>query len=518
MSDNPAYVIGSGPAGTAAARALLDKGVQVVMVDSGGTLEPERRAEVRHLADREPPAWTAAQVAAIKGDLKVSRAGVKEKKIFGSSFASRPSAHFPVDQENCRFYLSFAKGGLSNLWGRGILPLSRQDAEDWPFDPAELHPYYRKVFEFVPLAGRLDDLSAIYPLHGQEVQNYRFSSQSQLLLDWFERNRRQLVDAGVHFGATRLAASMNDCRYCGLCMYGCPYDILYCSTHTLASLAGNKRFRYLPGLVVDSLEERHDGVILRAVQEVDGIRRLFHADRVYTAAGSVATTRIMLKSLGLVGQRVTLKCSDLYYLPALSFRGGTNVVDEELFTLSQLMLEIKDETLSRHFISIHLHGYNDIFLNVLKGMSSPFSEVLMPLMRSFLNRFLVLFCFLHSDHSASLDCHLSSDGRLMVQGRDNPASRDLYRKLRKKLIRLAPKLGLMPIPFYARKRLAGTSMHFGGSFPMRKCPSKMQTDFMGRPTGMHRVHLVDASVLPTIPAGSYTLTVMANAYRIGMES
>jgi choline dehydrogenase-like flavoprotein len=37
---------------------------------------------------------------------------------------------------------------------------------------------------------------------------------------------------------------------------------------------------------------------------------------------------------------------------------------------------------------------------------------------------------------------------------------------------------------------------------------------LGRPAGWRRIHLVDASVFPTIPATTITYTAMANAHRI----
>jgi choline dehydrogenase-like flavoprotein len=49
---------------------------------------------------------------------------------------------------------------------------------------------------------------------------------------------------------------------------------------------------------------------------------------------------------------------------------------------------------------------------------------------------------------------------------------------------------------------------------MRREPGKFETDVLGRPAGFNRVHVVDSTVLPTIPATTITFTVMANARRI----
>jgi hypothetical protein len=53
---------------------------------------------------------------------------------------------------------------------------------------------------------------------------------------------------------------------------------------------------------------------------------------------------------------------------------------------------------------------------------------------------------------------------------------------------------------------------------MSRNPGALQTDTLGRPTGFSRVHAIDSTVLPSIPATTVTFSVMANAYRIGAGS
>jgi choline dehydrogenase-like flavoprotein len=61
----------------------------------------------------------------------------------------------------------------------------------------------------------------------------------------------------------------------------------------------------------------------------------------------------------------------------------------------------------------------------------------------------------------------------------------------------------------------GRGFHSGGSFPMSAEPHAGETDILGRPHGLRRIHAIDSTVLPSIPATTITFTVMANAYRIG---
>jgi len=44
------------------------------------------------------------------------------------------------------------------------------------------------------------------------------------------------------------------------------------------------------------------------------------------------------------------------------------------------------------------------------------------------------------------------------------------------------------------------------------------SDNLGRPRRSKNIHIVDASILPTIPPGPITFTLMANSRRIVEES
>ncbi|TIW07959.1 MAG: hypothetical protein E5V70_09525, partial [Mesorhizobium sp.] len=44
------------------------------------------------------------------------------------------------------------------------------------------------------------------------------------------------------------------------------------------------------------------------------------------------------------------------------------------------------------------------------------------------------------------------------------------------------------------------------------------TDSLGRLARWDRIHLIDGSVFPNVPATTFTLTVMANSHRIACEA
>jgi choline dehydrogenase-like flavoprotein len=95
----------------------------------------------------------------------------------------------------------------------------------------------------------------------------------------------------------------------------------------------------------------------------------------------------------------------------------------------------------------------------------------------------------------------------------------MLRRVIRQLRRCGRVLDIHPIPGQTRLSAAAKSYHFGGSFPMDKTISgDFSSDLLGRVGPWRNVHLVDASVFPTVPATTFTLTIMANAHRIATES
>ena len=70
----------------------------------------------------------------------------------------------------------------------------------------------------------------------------RPSRQAQQLLDDLESHREALTRLGFEYGYSRLAVRSfpkngdAGCVYCGLCLYGCPYSLIYSSAHSLPEL------------------------------------------------------------------------------------------------------------------------------------------------------------------------------------------------------------------------------------------------------------------------------------------
>ena len=97
----------------------------------------------------------------------------------------------------------------------------------------------------------------------------------------------------------------------------------------------------------------------------------------------------------------------------------------------------------------------------------------------------------------------------------NERTEPVLRKVVSKLRRNYKHLQAIPLDPMLRLGKPGRSFHSGGTFPMQISPGQFQSDRFGRPYGFKRVHAVDSTIFPSIPATTITLSVMANAHRIG---
>src|SRR4026209_2134546 len=105
----PVYVIGSGPAGVAAAHALVDRGVEVVMLDVGLDLEPERGQLIDEMYAQEPEAWDVSQIEELRRGMRATADGIPQKLTYGSDFPFRDAGQAgAVEANGVDFLLSGA--------------------------------------------------------------------------------------------------------------------------------------------------------------------------------------------------------------------------------------------------------------------------------------------------------------------------------------------------------------------------------------------------------------------------
>ena len=386
-------IVGSGPSAVSAAFCLLRKGLSVTMLDVGYRLEPQRQQLVSRLAAATPQEWDGDSLEMLRKATSPDVKGLPKKLVYGSDYAYRaPGELVQIEERGVDLLVSHALGGLSNAWGANVLPFHDLDITDWPVRVADLAPYYRAVFSFVDLSAMEDRLSSRFPLYTDSPRALRPSRQAQQILDDLESHREALTRLGFEYGYSRLAVRSfpkngdAGCVYCGLCLYGCPYSLIYSSAHSLPEMESFPGFRYVPGHYVERVEQKQGRVTIHARRTDTGSREQINAERVFLGCGAVSTTKIVLESLYEPGREAILHDSQYFLIPMMRLRGTPGVAQESLHTLSQVCLELNDPAVSQRSVHMLIYTYNDLYWRALNKLLGPLFLPMKPVVDQMLSR------------------------------------------------------------------------------------------------------------------------------------
>jgi choline dehydrogenase-like flavoprotein len=511
MSD---LVVGSGPAGIAAALALRARGRPVILIDGGRRLAPATEALRARLAAAAGPAdWDAAAARAWAAPPPgVAAGGIARHAAAAALMAEAETLAAPAPWFGLR--ASQAAGGLSLVWGAAVLPWAAADLAGWPVGPEALAPHYRAVAGFLPVAGRQDQLAALFPdLPMAGRVPLMPGPQGAALLAALDRAAPRLRAQGLVHGMARQAVEAEACRGCGLCLRGCPWGLVASTLPLLERLRADPGVSYQPGRIVTGFAEDAAGVTLRLA---DGTR--LAGTRLFLAAGVLGTARIALASLPGPAE-LLLADSPQLFTPFLALRGTGDPRAAARHELALAFLELADPAVSPFLVHTQLYGWTEAYAREMRARYPlPFAG---PLFDRLARRLIVAQSFLHSRHGPRIGLSLApgdAAGRLRVRLVAAAEMAGVAAAVRRRLARGLRAAGLLALRPAARDGAPGSSFHCGGTLPMRAAPGPGETDALGRPAGLARVHIVDASVLPAIPATTITFPVMANAHRIAMAA
>jgi choline dehydrogenase-like flavoprotein len=472
------------------------------------------------MAATTPENWQASDLALTRFSA-TAESGRGYKRLFGSELAFRDDGVLDLHAgPDVAARPSYALGGLSNVWGSGLLPYTDSDLEGFPIAAAELAAGYRAVLEFVPYAGEEDELSERYPLLRTPDGPLIRSPAGEELLARLRRHARTLGRAGYHFGAPRLAlrvghpAPANGCIYCGHCLDGCPYGHIYNAAQTIEQLRRGGRIEYRPGLHVDRVLERDVEVMVEATPLEGGPPLSLRGSRAFLAAGAVSTTVILQRS-GLLPARSEILDSQALYLPFFWIGRSGRTGREPGHTLAQTMIVLDDPAVAANPIHLALYTYNDGLSERAREVHPRLSSLAGPALEAVTRRLAVGICFFHSDDSHRVASNWREDrGAVELEPVINPTTAATVRRFQRALLRSLGPLGLVPLAPLAELAPAGGGYHYGGSIPMRSRPRFGESDTLGRPAATRLIHVVDGSCFPSVPGGAITFSAMANAHRI----
>jgi choline dehydrogenase-like flavoprotein len=522
-----AIVVGSGASAVHAAWPLVMAGCRVLMLDVGmqdgtyGDLIPDRSFDDLRRTDRSQHRYLLGE--RFEG-VPVGTMRVGAQLTPPRSFINRDVERLtPLESENFVGMESLAVGGLAAGWGAGVGRFTSEELAGLPVTLADLQPHYGAVERRIGTCGEDDDLTATLGVHDDMMPPLPVDANSEYLLSRYRQRREALVQSGLRLGVTRLAACSREFagraphRLHDLDFWSDAGRSVYRPRWTLDELRAHENFTYASGVVVQQFREA-GGTVTVCGRRVDGGMEQFTARSLVLAAGVFGTARIVLRSLGLHDRPVPYVCNPYTYAPCLLPGVVGRQSPSARHSLSQLTATFAPPGGDWPPMHVSVYSYRSLLtFKLIK--ESPLSARAGVRMLPALVPLLVILGLHHADEPSpgkSVTLLAARDGRperLRIahapgdgfSPRMNEHERLLFRQMRQ--------LGCYP--FKRVRPGPGSSIHYAGTFPMSDAPGELGTDRNGLLSGTKQVYLADGSLLRRLPAKGLTLTLMANADRIG---
>lgn len=528
---DPMVIVGSGAAGVHCALTLLQAGCRVRMLDVGqiGQSPPLPRVPVSELKSQLPDSQgyflgANAKEIRLPGDdgeyyaLPPSKSHVVET---GHAIDPQSSGFSPLT--------SFARGGFAEAWTGGCYPFDDNDLRNFPLDFSGMRPFYEKVSRRIGVSGA-DDLVSLIPFHDGIQDPLPLDRHSELLLRAYQKNRKHR-SPGIHLGHARSSVisqaidERSACSSLGRCLWGCPTSSFYVPSLTLAECQAFENFDYHPGLRVSHAvcdSERR----VKAIQATDtqGETHRFDVGTLVLAAGTLSTSEIYLKSLYHAGDSnpvlTGLMDNRQIHIPFVTPAMFGQPITADAYQYHRLAMVVEDTQLPAS-----AHGQ----LTTLKAaMTHPILQRLPIGLRSAIRLFRNVRSGMGLLNLSFPDTRRRGNQiRLTQQGKNDQnsslqvvidycppaAEHETHRRVKRKVRRFMKQLGCRTFGFWNSTRDMGASIHYAGTIPMSATAAPRTVSLTGNSHDFSNLWIVDASVFPSLPAKSLTLTIMANAVR-----
>ena len=517
-------IAGSGASAVSAAWPLVHAGLRVLMVDIGehdGVYTPHippwdfltlRRTDPEQhryfLGDR----FEGIPLGSVRAGAQLTP---PRQHLERGSTRLFPS-HTP---EGFQAMESTALGGLAAAWGAFSPPFTDEEMDGWPIGRRELQPHYDEVTGRTGICGTdEDDLRDLFGSSPGLLPPARQDRNALAIHRAYLQRRTRLHSMGFLAGHPRLAYATRrfrgrgPARYLDMEFYGDGDEAVWRPVYTLRELRRHSNFEYRPGVRIVSFAEDADGVEVRG-EDLHGTGHFnVRARRLVLAAGALGSARIALESLKGFDVPLPLVSNPYTYYPVIVWRRIARPVERRRHSLTQLTAFYREPGGS-DWVQAQFYSYRSLLtFKLMKESPLPHREA-RQLLRYWMGSFTIIGVH-HPDRShAGKTVRLDAEGTLEVSYRPGTRETEVRRSRERGLMRCVRLLGCIPL-----KRIdpgPGSSLHYAGTMPMARQPGPWQLDTAGNLFGCQHVTVADGSGLPHLPAKGLTLTLMANASRIG---
>lgn len=312
-------VVGSGATGGWAAKELTAKGLNVLVLEAGRKVDPDK--EYNMLAwPYELPFRGFGNRAELERTQPIQSRNYACNEYSRKWFVNDLENPYTTPPDRPFYWIRGRHtGGRSLQWGRQSYRMSNFDfkakshdgyGDDWPLSYEDLVPYYEKVERYVGISGREERLpqlpdSVFLPPMNFTCGEWHLKKTVDGMGDKWRRmtiGRVAILTKPIHQGTPDFRPA---CHYCGNCERGCDTKSYYTSIgSTLPAAERTGKMTLIPNAVVSHVVMDRRTGRAKGVHYVDGVTRRHReasAKAVVLCAGTLESTRILLNSEPLEG-------------------------------------------------------------------------------------------------------------------------------------------------------------------------------------------------------------------------
>jgi len=309
MKTYDAIVIGSGISGGWAAMELTRLGLETLVLEAGGPVDPATDY-VEHVQPWQLPFRGRGDRDKLAREQPTQQACYACDEWSGKFFVNDLENPYTTPPDKPFYWIRGRQvGGRSITWGRQVYRWSDLDFEanardglaiDWPIRQREIAPWYDHVERFVGVSGQAEGLSQLPDGRFLPPMDMRCAERHvrEKLLAAFGGER--VLTIGRCAILTRNHLGRTACHYCGPCERGCITRSYFSSinaTLPVARATGRLTLRphsVVAGLLYDPKRRRASGVQVIDANTLQSLE--FHARVVFVCASALESTRILLNT------------------------------------------------------------------------------------------------------------------------------------------------------------------------------------------------------------------------------
>jgi len=527
-------VIGSGATGAISAKALVDKGVNVTMLDVGVEDDKYKQkipnkdfVSLRKNEKEQSSFFLGDDFEGVPWETSRVGSQLTPPRNFLTSLSEKI---LPVDSGAFQPLESLAKGGLGGGWGLGCYTFSEKELKVVGLDEQEMRQAYQAVISYIGVSGATNDDGSLYCL--SDFDNVQKASiigkNAEGILRSYKKQASKFNDKGFFMGRSGLALLTEDkddrkaTQYNDMGFWSDSNKSAYRSWMTIDELNKKPNFSYHKNCYVLRFKEFSNSISVYVKRIDTNEEQVFKCKKLILCPGVLGSARIVSRSFDYKKEKLPIICNPYSYIPCLQWRRLGKAIEDRTISFSQLILYLDENKDNMDVGLAALFSYRSLLLfKLIKETPLNFADAR------------IIMQFLHSSFTIAGIHHPeygSSSKYISINKKENSFTGDIMdatyklsdKELsdnlnREKKIRWAlGKLGCQPLKTIQTPM--GGSIHYGGTLPFDNSGELFTVYRSGKLAGTKNVYIADGSGFKYLPAKGVTLTLMANAYRVALNS